>query len=77
MKKYHILFNRTGKDFYSTGENFESESLVEAYIDFKKTHPNAKFIGLWDIDAMDALRIDRTSIQAQVDKDEHYKKESL
>lgn len=77
MKKYHILFNRTGKDFYSTGENFESDSLVEAYIDFKKHHPNAKFIGLWDLDALDALRINRTSIQDLVDKDEYYKKDSL
>lgn len=77
MKKYHILFNKTGHDFYSTGENFESESPMEAYVDFRKRYPNAVFIELRDLDALNALRINRTSIQDMVDKDEHYKKDSL
>lgn len=61
MRKYHIIFNESGKDFYSRGENFEADSVMEAYTNFRMHYPNAKFIGLLDLDTLDLLRIDRTT----------------
>lgn len=68
MRKYHIMFNVTGKDFYSRGENFEADSIMEAYAEFRKHYPNAKFIMLQDLDTLDLLRIDRTTKNENADK---------
>lgn len=50
MKNFHIIWKDEEDDFYSKGHTFTANNEGEALQAFRKEHPNAIFLAMYNTD---------------------------